>query len=207
MIAAKSITKEIVSAGLGYKEYRAFIGQLLAEGKVTGKKQTPMLVEFTSLNIQRMNRLDKTVTLLPELAARAATLRKKQTWILLAQGWCGDCAQLVPVIAKIAEAGGEMIDLRIINPDDQPEVMEAYRTNGALSVPKLVILDAASLEELATWGPRPAPAQKILLDWKHAENPVSWEEFEKTLHTWYAKDKTVTTQEEFLELASWPLVT
>lgn len=207
MIAAKSITKEIISTGLSYHEYRALIASLFAEGKVTGLKQTPARLEFTSLNMQRMNRLDKTVTLLPELAARAATLRRKQTWVLLSQGWCGDCAQLVPVIAKIAEAGGEMIDLRIINPDEQPEVMDAYRTNGSLSVPKLVILDAVSLEELATWGPRPAPAQKIMLDWKHSENPVSWADFEKELHTWYAKDKTLTTQEEFLGLPSWPLVT
>lgn len=196
------ITPEIISAGLTYADWRELIVKLLAEGKVTGVRQDTLRLEFTGLNIQRMNRIDKTISVIPSLAEKAKQITRNQTWILLAQGWCGDCAQLVPVIEKIASVS-DKIDLRILNPDDYPAVMDACLTNGARSVPKLIILDSETKECLATWGPRPKPAQQIMLDWKASEGKVSWEDFEKNLHTWYTKDKSLTTQAEFEALEIW----
>jgi thiol-disulfide isomerase/thioredoxin len=137
------------------------------------------------------------------LAIKAATLKQKQVWLVLAQGWCGDCAQIIPILGKIADAGKQHIDLRIFNPDENPELMDAYLTNGSRSIPKLIILRDESLSEISLWGPRPAPAQKLLMDWKNLSEKSSWSEFEKELHTWYARDRTMTTQEELDRLSIW----
>lgn len=189
--------------GDSYSEYRNKIDILLAEGKVTGEKQSEALVEFTKLNIQRMNRLDKTLLLIPELQEKIASTKRKMQWVMLAQGWCGDCAQLVPLFGKIAEQSQGKVELVIVNPDERNDLMERFTTNGARSVPKVAIIDADNGEVLETWGPRPKPAQEIMLKWKAANGAISKDDFEKELHTWYAKDKTLTTQQELAVLSVW----
>lgn len=185
-----------------YAGYRSEIDALLAEGKVTGHTQTPERLEFTKLNIQRMNRMDKTIVLIPELVEKVSHLTKPQVWVMLAHGWCGDCAQLVPLFAKVASVSNGKIDLRLVNPDENPEIMDAYSTNGSRSVPKLVLLDAGDFNVLSTWGPRPAPAQEIMYKWKQSEGKISKPDFEMELHTWYSKDRTITTQKELADLLS-----
>jgi thiol-disulfide isomerase/thioredoxin len=170
---------------------------------VTGEKQSEALVEFTKLNIQRMNRLDKTLLLIPELQEKIASTKRKMQWVMLAQGWCGDCAQLVPLFGKIAEQSQGKVELVIINPDERNDLMERFTTNGARSVPKVAIIDADNGEVLETLGPRPKPAQEIMLKWKAANGAISKDDFEKELHTWYAKDKTLTTQQELAVLSVW----
>jgi hypothetical protein len=189
--------------GENYSDYRIKIDSLLAEGKVTGEKQSEALVEFTKLNNQRMNRLDKTLHLIPELQEKIASTKRKMQWVMLAQGWCGDCAQLVPLFGKIAEQSQGKVELVIVNPDERNDLMKRFATNGARSVPKVAIIDASNGELLETWGPRPKPAQEIMLKWKAANGAISKDDFEKELHTWYAKDKTLTTQQELAVLSVW----
>jgi thiol-disulfide isomerase/thioredoxin len=196
-------TAEHTITGDNYTSYRNKIDALLAEGKVTGAKQSEALVEFTKLNNQRMNRIDKTVALLPDLQNRIAGTSRKMQWVMLAQGWCGDCAQLVPVFGKIADASQGKIELTIVNPDERNDLMERFSTNGTRSVPKVAILDADNGELIGVWGPRPKPAQEIMLKWKATNGAMSKDDFEKELHTWYAKDKTLTTQSELAEMPIW----
>lgn len=203
MNAGQVITPEIIAAGQTYVQYRAYIEELLAEGKVTGVRQDQLRLDFTKLNIQRMNRIDKTISVQPSLAEKGKQITRNQTWILLSQGWCGDCAQVVPILVKIA-AVSDKINLRILNPDEYPQVMEMLLTNGAQAVPKLMMLDTETMDVIAIWGPRPQPAQQIMLDWKNAgADKISWEDFEKNLHNWYTKDKSLTTQAEFELLPIW----
>jgi hypothetical protein len=81
--------------------------------------------------------------------------------------------------------------------------MDAYLTNGGRSIPILVCLESAMLEPLGHFGPRPSPAQQIVADFK--ENPVGTRnEMVEKLHSWYAKDKTLTTQHELAgAMRSW----
>jgi len=68
---------------------------------------------------------------------------------------------------------------------------------------KVIILDANTKELLGSWGPRPAPAQQLVIDYKNTPEPKpEYAEFQKQLHTWYARDKTVTTQAELVALLS-----
>ncbi len=192
--------KKILQEAKSYKEYRAVIDNLLLQGKTTGLTQSEKLVEFTKLNVHRMNRLDKTIETNPNIKKAIQSISTHQTWILIADGWCGDCAQITPILAKIAALNPEKISFNIVNRDQFPELLDAFLTNGAKSTPKLILLNTRDFSVLKTWGPRPNPAQEIMLHWKKNKDTISFEEFETQLHTWYAKDKGAHIMQEIQEL-------
>jgi len=192
------ITIEIIDKGCTYSQYRKLIDDLLKESKTTGDNHSEKMVNFTKVNVQRMKRLDTTTSINEELRKEIAGLNKKWTWLILSEAWCGDAAQNIPVISKIADFS-QNIEFRIILRDENLEVMEAYLTNGGRSIPKLICLDTNSLEELGTWGPRPEAAQKRFLKDKSDSN-VSPEERSKNNQLWYLQDKTQSIQREFLRL-------
>ena len=192
------ITKSLLDKAMSYVEYRHLIMKLLAEDKTTGPKQGTELLEYTKINKQRMDRLDKTVKLLPELIEKLQAFPKPMYWVVLTEAWCGDASQNVPVIAKMADASPS-IELFILLRDEYLEVMDAYLTNGSRSIPKLVCLDANNLQEMGLWGPRPAALQELVMTYK--KNPDEpYAEFVKKVQLWYAKDKTESVQQEFMTL-------
>jgi len=192
------ITKEIIDRGYKYLQYRKLIDDLLREGKTTGNNHSESLIEYTKVNVQRMNRLDKTTDINENLKKEIANLEKKLIWVILAEAWCGDVAQNLPVIAKIADLS-QNIELKLILRDENLEVMDEYLTDGGRSIPKLICLDPDTLEELGTWGPRPAEVQEKFLKDKADPNIPSDERY-KNVQLWYAQDKSQSIQREFLKL-------
>ncbi len=183
--------------GYTYEEYRQMGKDLLSQGKTTGPNQSESYLQYSSLNDHRMDRLDKMVQLVPEAASVLSRLKGKQYWLVISELWCGDAAQNLPVLAKLVNATTH-IEMRIILRDENPEVMEAYLTNGTRSIPKLIVL-GEKLEELWTWGPRPAGAQKLMDDFKAsggADKNLIITEIQK----WYNADNGVSVQKEILEL-------
>ncbi|HRD39328.1 MAG TPA: thioredoxin family protein [Bacteroidia bacterium] len=183
-----------------YPEYRQLVDELISQGKTTGNNQEQMLIDFTKLNVQRMNRIDKTVQIPEELKQQLIDLDISYDLLLIGDAWCGDCAQIIPVIQKIVESSEGKLNYKIISRDTFPDLMEAYSTNGAKSVPKLLIMKKDHFDVIATWGPRPKPAQEIMLHWKANQDTISWEDFEKNLHLWYAKDKGLIIMHEITNL-------
>lgn len=181
-----------------YASYRRLIDELQAQGKTTGPQQSAMLAEYTRLNVQRMQRLDKTVRVLPELQAAAAGLAQRYVWLVLTEGWCGDAAQIVPVIEAVAQASAGRLETRYLLRDENPDLMDRYLTNGTRSIPKLLVLYADTLAEAANWGPRPAAAHALLQELK--AQGATHEQYAEKVHAWYAKDKTQSTQQELLVL-------
>jgi hypothetical protein len=196
--SAPVISPERLAAAYSYATYRQLIDEVLAKGQTTGPQQSPELTEYTSLNVQRMSRLDKTTKLLPELAAAAAGLRGHYIGLIITEGWCGDAAQIVPVLEAVAQASAGHLRTAYILRDDNLDVADLYLTNGSRSIPKLVILRADTLTEVTHWGPRPAEAQALLLKLK-AEG-MAHDDYIREIHTWYAHDRTQTTQHELLAL-------
>jgi len=192
--------EKVFKSALSYKEYRELVDNLVANDKTTGSNQTEKLVEFTKLNIHRMNRLDKTINL-PEQATNSLNKNNRSfQWLLIGDAWCGDCAQIIPVLNKIALSSNGKIDFRIVSRDAYPELIEIYHTNGAKAIPKLISIDTESNDTICSWGPRPKVAQEIMLNWKENKNTISWEDFEKDLHLWYAKDKGLSIISELVNL-------
>lgn len=190
------ITPDVIKNAMSYDEYRQLINELLEEGKTTGPRQSEGLTRYTRMNVHRMNRLDKTTELKQGLKEKLEDLDREWTWLVLTEGWCGDAAQNVPVFNKIAEASPK-IRLRFILRDENPEIMDEYLTYGTRSIPKLIALDSDTLEELGTWGPRPAAAQHLVQKWKDQFSKKEWAE---KLHKWYADNGTQRIQSEFEEL-------
>lgn len=193
--------KEYVGKSMTYGEYVALIERLLAEGKTTGPNQSDELFEYAKLNRQRMKRLEKTVEIGESLAGRLRNNGKRMIWLIITEGWCGDAAQNIPAIEKIA-AGSPLIETRYVLRDENPELMDAFLTNNARSIPKLIALDAESLAVLGTWGPRPRAAMEYFSALREAGKPK--EEINELLQRWYNSDRGRAIQDEFDGLvAEW----
>ena len=174
------------------------LDELLSRNLTTGQRQSPELAHLSKVNIQRMHRWDKTTILHTKLEESLKGIQEKWIWLIITEGWCPDSAQNIPVIAKMA-GQNENISLKLILRDEHPEIMDHYLTNGTRSIPKLICLKAETLEDLGTWGPRPAVLQQMVME--HKKNPVMDDlTFKESIQAWYAKDKAEHLQKEFEEL-------
>jgi len=191
------INQSFINEAYTYASYRELLDNLLRQGKTTGTNQSESMVNYATLNERRMKKWDKIGKIIPELMDKLVSIDQKMTWLVVTEGWCGDAAQNLPFLNKMAELNPN-IDLRFVLRDENLPLIDAFLTNGGRSIPKLIALDS-ELSVLGTWGPRPEPVQKAFL-----ENKVSQErtgkEFTEYLHLWYAKDKGITLQGEILAI-------
>lgn len=194
----KDIIVKSLANTFSYEDYRTRLQNLLTVGKTSGDEQSADLVHYSELNETRMNRLDKTIKITPENEAFLATLNKEYIWLVLSEGWCGDAAQILPIINKMAQIS-DKVELKIAFRDENPELMNLYLTNGGKSIPKMIILDKNTLEVIADWGPRPADAIKLIVDYK-AKHGVVDETAKADLQMWYLHDKGISTQNEIVSL-------
>ncbi len=162
-------------------------------GYMTEKEKE--MFAYYELNWARSTRVEKVYQPSEHALLALQTMKSKQTWIVITEGWCGDSAQSLPIIAALAQASEEKIELRIVSRDKYPELLEQYRTNGAMSIPKLIACDIHGNEEW-NWGPRPNKAQK-LFDELRAQNAEK-QEIYKALHGFYAKDKGQSIETEII---------
>ena len=190
----KLVRQEDIDKGFSYLIFRKQVKEWLDKGRTSGNNHSPSMLEYTYLNSKRMDRLDKTVKLSDTLITRLKEIKSKQHWVVIVEAWCGDVAQNVPVLVKMA-AQNENIKLTLIYRDENPGFMDMHLTDGARSIPKLIIFDE-QFNELESWGPRPKPVQEMLVQYKN-DPGESYQHYAKRAHTWYAKDRNKTIQEEF----------
>lgn len=196
---------EKLAASMSYQAYLTLVDELVALGQTSGPKQSESLVRYTMLNARRMRRLGKTLRLTEPLQSQLQQGTREQIWLVITESWCGDAAQSLPLFHLIASQTAR-ITLRVILRDEHPELIDQYLTHGARSIPKLIAIDAQTGQELGTWGPRPFPAQQMLLAYK-ANPKVPYSIFNEQLQRWYNQDKSQTLQEELLrQLLVWDLV-
>ena len=132
-----------------------------------------------------------------DLTSPLQKLKSKQTWLVISEGWCGDAAQILPIIKLMAEAS-ENIDLKIVFRDENETLMAEFLTNGAKSIPKLIILDE-NLAIINHWGPRPEAAKNLILDYK-AQHGIVDEPAKIALQKWYLDDKGISTMKEIISI-------
>lgn len=125
----------------------------------------------------------------------------KRYWLVINEFWCGDGAQITPVIEALTRASEGLLETRVVFRDAHPELMDEFLTNGSRSVPKIIQLNE-QFEVLGSWGPRPVAAQELVLRLKaHPETAGTYSE---ALHKWYADDHQKSIQEELLALLVEP---
>ena len=191
------ITTELINKALDYQSYKDLIERLLKEGKSTGPNQSQELLQYSELNVHRMNRVEKTTVLIEDLSATIDLIEQPQIWLILAEGWCGDAAQTIPIFHLI-EKQFPKIKIKLLLRDENAELMDHFLTDGSRSIPKVLMLDASSLNLLAQWGPRPSEAIALINNLKAAK--VDMMEIKEKLHAWYAKNKGVAVQSEIKDI-------
>ena len=181
-----------------YSEYRKLITDLLLEKKSTGVLQSENLTHYSELNATRMNRLDKTMKITEENSTKLQSLKSEYIWLVISEGWCGDAAQLLPIINKMAEESGK-IELKIALRDENEELMKLFLTDKKKSIPILIVVEKETGSVLGNWGPRPQAAADLVNDYKKEFGAID-ETLNNNLQLWYLHDKGITTQNELVNL-------
>lgn len=196
---SKTIThiKNALENSYTYEEYVNLVEDLLTEGKTTTKGSPESYVHYSKMGLQRMKRWGERLRMTPEDIKKIQEFAKKQTWVVISEGWCGDAAHLLPVIYKITE-NNPNIKMRVVLREENLELMKGFLTNGGKSIPKLIMYNPNEERVENDWGPRPEPAQKLFLEVK--KNGVDFDTYEKELQKWYNKDKGQTAIKEIIAL-------
>ncbi|MFK6999504.1 thioredoxin family protein [Flavobacterium oreochromis] len=181
-----------------YSEYRKSVADLLNQGRSSGNEQSEDHLYYSQLNQTRMNRLDKTLQVPEEILDKLKSIKKEYTWLVLAEGWCGDVAQIAPILYKISSVS-DKINLRFVFRDANDPLMNCFLTNDARAIPKLIILDNENNELKGTWGPRPEGATNLIKSYK-AQYGVVDQTAKKELQLWYLHDKGKSTMEELISI-------
>ncbi|MEZ4949518.1 MAG: thioredoxin family protein [Saprospiraceae bacterium] len=167
----EKIAKETLDKAISYETFRALNAKMVLEGFTSGPNQSPIMLQYTEINDFRMKRLDRTTVLNEEIQSLLSTIQSPLIFLSITEAWCGDGAQILPVIDKIASSS-QHIEHNVIFRDEHPEVIDAFLTNGARSIPIVIVLDATTLEVLGHWGPRPETAQAMVMDKLAAEMQI-----------------------------------
>ena len=191
---AFSYNQELINNAFTYGAYRQHLNHELTQPPKdeNAEKMRP----YTQKNVALMDQFDTAYQVSDRLKA---TLQEAPPtiWLVLTEGWCGDAAFNVPLLAAVEKASPEKIKLRFLLRDNNLELMDAYLTDGGRSIPKLIVL-SADLQDLGTWGPRPAGLQNLMQRWK-AEG-LTLKEIIPQVHAWYDADATHSAQEELTTL-------
>ena len=195
----KTYIAQALFKSYSYPEYRKLMADLLIEGKSTAVEQTEERTHYSELNETRMHRLDKTIKITEENAAVLKNLSKSYLWLVLTESWCGDAAQILPVLNKMALESNKKIELKLALRDENEELMNHFLTNESKAIPKLIILDKATGNVVGDWGPRPQGAIDLIESYKEKFGII--DETAKTeLQLWYLHDKGLGTQNEIIQL-------
>lgn len=187
---------------ISYEAYLTLMNNLREEGKTTGPNQSEDMVHYTQLNQKRMTRIHKKYQPGERLLAQVQKINKDYLWLVITEAWCGDAAQVMPILGEIA-AQSPHLEMRVILRDEHLDLMDAYLTDGSRSIPKLICIEKETGQEVGVWGPRPAEAQQLVMDFK-AHPETSYKVFAGQLQQWYNKDKGQKIEAELSAfIAEW----
>jgi hypothetical protein len=133
------------------------------------------------------------IAVVPEWARGLDFSDAPRRLLVLAEDWCGDASNTIPILAKLAEQVPGL-ELRILRRDEHPAVMDRYLTGSSRSIPIVIALDAG-FRELGHWGPRPGELQALVTA---SRGTVPKEELYPRVRKWYARDRGETTLREVL---------
>jgi len=194
----KSIAKALFMSH-PYPEYRKVVTDLLKIEKSTGNEQSKELTLSTLLNETRMNQIEETFELSDEAIEILKSLKKEYLWIVIAEGWSEDSAELLPVFYKMAVASEGKIDLKIVFRHENEELMQFFLTNKTKAIPKLIVIESATGDAIAHWGPRPKGASDIFDTYQKNHKALD-ETFKRELQNWYLHDKGQTAEGEIIDM-------
>ncbi|MEZ4733876.1 MAG: SelT/SelW/SelH family protein [Caldilineaceae bacterium] len=133
-----SVTKERFAQGLTYAEYKA---------QMT-RNQERFLANEQAVALDSAD-----LSFFTQLSAPFHVL-------VLAEDWCGDVINNLPVLGRLAEASGKLA-VRVFLRDQNLDIMDQYLKEGQFrSIPVFVVFDE-NFRELGYWIERPASVTKL----------------------------------------------
>lgn len=196
MVGTKSPVKEakesiLVQKALekswDYAGYRELVRKQVDEGRTSGLNQSEAYVHYTLLNHKRMRRWEKRTRVPKYLEQELSRLQQPWIWLVLTETWCGDAAPVLPIMDAFASLSGAL-DLRIALRDEHQGLMDLFLTNGARSIPKLLMVRPSDYRVVASWGPRPRQAARMVEAYREAHGKLT-EELRVSLQKWYNQDR------------------
>tara|TARA_R110002049_G_scaffold280945_1_gene460405 strand:+ start:3367 stop:3990 length:624 start_codon:yes stop_codon:yes gene_type:complete len=197
-INVSKLIQKAINTAMTYEEYSDLMRSLVSEKKSTGIEQSEDLANYTLLNNKRMKRLGKTTKIDTNIIEKIKQVDTKITWLVLTESWCGDAAQSMPIMQKIAEQNPN-IDVKVILRDENLDIMHHFLYNNTLSIPRLIAINTNTHEVTGDWGPRPNTLTNIVEAFKTKHGSLS-AEFKEKIQVWYTKDKGVNTISELVQL-------
>lgn len=135
-----SITKERFEQGLTYEDYKAQMTR----------------------NRERLDANEQGVELATADLTYFQQLRQPLNVVALAEDWCGDVLNNLPVLGQLAAASGKL-NVRIFLRDQNLDIMDQYLKEGQFrSIPVFAFFDE-SFRELGHWIERPARIHEMLM--------------------------------------------
>lgn len=114
---------------------------------------------------------------------------RRMNVLVLSGTWCGDCVAQCPMLAAIAAANPERIDLRLLDRDEHIDLSERVRICGGLRVPTVFLLNE-DFEFLALAGDRTLSRYRAIAQRQLGPScplpgaPVPDDEIAATLQDW-----------------------
>jgi hypothetical protein len=181
------LVQQALDKSWDYIGYRELVRKQVDEGRTSGLNQSEAYVYYTLLNHKRMRRWEKKLRGLQESQLGLAQLQGSWIWLVLTETWCGDAAPVLPIMEAFASSSASL-ELRICLRDEHPELMDRFLTNNARSIPKLLMIRPSDNRVVASWGPRPRDAARMVEEYR-AEHGELTEELRVSLQKWYNTDR------------------
>ena len=122
--------------------------------------------------------------------------------LVIAESWCGDCANALPVMARLSREQNQW-DLKIVKRDENEEIIKKfYLTGGRKKVPVVIFADSDG-DEMARWVERPNRSYRVIRELK--EKKLSKEDYiaqYKQLPELQAPSLTREIAREFVEVTT-----
>ncbi len=180
---------------MNWKEYSDYTEELVNSETPPPPYDNPDYHHYTVMNEKRMQRWIKTNPITAETAEVVKSIKNPQTWVVITEPWCGDAAHIVPIIYLMSTLNSR-IELQLQLRDSGSEI-ENYLTNGSRSIPMLIVRDENG-KDLFYWGPRPTEGQEMYM--ALAARKAGFEEVKTAIQHYYNKDKSLSTQQEIVDL-------
>ncbi len=155
--------------------------------------------EYIKLNATRFHRILENYKADEETRKSIKELlgRNKIFVDIIAEPWCGDVAQILPVVFNMFEDVVNA-EIRIFLRDSNEKLMNRYLTDGHKKSITIIIIRNKEGEECFHWGPRPGKAQEIFYKtWQETSNK---DNAYRALQNFYNQDKGKSIEKELIEL-------
>lgn len=187
--------QQYIDNGLNYTDYLKKIADQLYDLEQLDQEND--LIAYYQLNLKRLERINKKFQLTGPQKQLLQSIDKRFKLLTISEGWCGDAAQILPVVDRIAS---EMnLVHRIVLRDENLELIDQFLTNGSRSIPIIIGLDDNNQVQF-TYGPRPKHGMELTKKFQQDPSVYSKEEFHKDLQLWYNEDQGKSIANELIKL-------